>query len=173
MSILFKMARNVSCLPMANSRQMSTLLTRNTNASPITTATTATPLFSKQTENHLLNQLNPKRLMYTFRLSNKLVRNTHATRPRKTKNNSVELTYEQSQFAEKLGVTKSWNSWNTCKIIFSRTYYFWFPFEYWQHIMNTIISILFFLKIIGKISNFLLQFDFFDLINKMQFLQFN
>lgn len=96
---------------------MSTLLTRNTNASPITTATTATPLFSKQTENHLLNQLNPKRLMYTFRLSNKLVRNTHATRPRKTKNNSVELTYEQSQFAEKLGVTKSWNSWNTSNLL--------------------------------------------------------
>lgn len=55
-----------------------------------------------------------KRHMYTFRLSNKIVRNKHATRPKKTNNNSVELTYEQAQFAEKIGLSKSWNSWNTC-----------------------------------------------------------
>jgi len=55
--------------------------------------------------------------MYTFRLSNKIVRNTHATRPRKTNNNSTELTYEQAQFAEKIGLTKSWNSWNTSNVL--------------------------------------------------------
>lgn len=68
-----------------------------------------------KTTNDLLT-LN-KRLMYTFRLSNRIVRNTHATRPRKTNNNSVELTYEQAQFAENLGVTKSWNSWNTSNLL--------------------------------------------------------
>lgn len=58
-----------------------------------------------------------KRHMYTFRLSNKIVRNKHATRPKKTNNNSVELTYEQAQFAEKIGVSKSWNSWNTSNLL--------------------------------------------------------
>lgn len=55
------------------------------------------------------------RSIYTFRLSNKLVKNKRTTRPKKTTNNSFPLNYEQSQFAEKIGVTKSWNSWNTCK----------------------------------------------------------
>ena len=73
---------------------------------------------SLTTTKDLLTNLTHKRLMYTFRLSNKIVRNTHATRPKKTNNNSVELTYEQAQFAEKIGLTKSWNSWNTCKSSF-------------------------------------------------------
>ncbi len=121
MSILFKMARVTtnSLQMMPGVRQISTLLTKkNTNPTALTattnTPTTAWSLFFNEKNCQLSNQLNPKRLMYTFRLSNKLVRNTHATRPRKTKNNSVELTYEQAQFAENLGVTKSWNSWNTC-----------------------------------------------------------
>jgi len=57
------------------------------------------------------------RSIYTFRLSNKLVKNKRTTRPKKTTNNSFPLNYEQSQFAEKIGVTKSWNSWNTSNLI--------------------------------------------------------
>ena len=55
------------------------------------------------------------RFIYTFRLSNKLIRNKRTTRPKRTTNNSLPLNYEQAQFAEKIGLTKSWNSWNTCK----------------------------------------------------------
>lgn len=70
--------------------------------------------FEKKSDSNFLSLI--KRQMYTFRLSNRIVRNTHATRPKKTNNNSVELTYEQSQFIEKLGITKSWNSWNTSNL---------------------------------------------------------
>lgn len=55
------------------------------------------------------------RTNYTFNLNNKLVRYRRATRPKKTNDHSLMLNYEQTQFAEKIGVTKSWNSWNTCK----------------------------------------------------------
>jgi len=58
------------------------------------------------------------RTAYTFYISDKLIRYRRATRPKKTNDNSVQLNYEQAQFAEKIGVTKSWNSWNTC-IFFS------------------------------------------------------
>ncbi|RNA28971.1 hypothetical protein BpHYR1_011967, partial [Brachionus plicatilis] len=53
------------------------------------------------------------RTNYTFNLNNKLVKYRRATRPKKTTDHSILLNYEQSQFAEKIGVTKSWNSWNT------------------------------------------------------------
>ena len=58
---------------------------------------------------------NSVRTNYTFNLNNKLVKYRRATRPKKTNDHSILLNYEQSQFAEKIGVTKSWNSWNTCK----------------------------------------------------------
>lgn len=68
------------------------------------------------------------RFMYTFRLSNKLVRNKRTTRPKKTTNESYPLNYEQAQFAEKIGVTKSWNSWNTCE--------FWGHFSFSEFIYS-------------------------------------
>ncbi len=59
---------------------------------------------------------NSNRTIYSFNLSNRLVRFRRATRPKKTNDNSILLNYEQSQFIEKLGLTKSWNIWNTCKL---------------------------------------------------------
>lgn len=59
---------------------------------------------------------------YTFNLNNKLVKYRRSTRPKKTNDESVQLTYEQAQFAEHIGVTKTWNSWNTCK----RAFFFFF-----------------------------------------------
>ena len=56
--------------------------------------------------------------LYTFQLSDKAFKNTRVTRPKVSKNLSIPLTYEQTQFVENIGVTKSWNSWNTCKIFF-------------------------------------------------------
>lgn len=115
MNLLLKISRN-NCLQIS-SKPLS-ILTKNTLIDTTSTnqrtnqgTSTALTLLDSTSSETLIN----KRSMYTFRLSNRIVRNTHATRPRKTKNNSVELTYEQSQFAEKIGVTKSWNSWNTCK----------------------------------------------------------
>ena len=52
---------------------------------------------------------------YTFSLTDKPVKNQKTTRPKVTKNRSLPLTYEQTQFAHLIGVNKSWNSWNTCK----------------------------------------------------------
>ena len=87
------------------------------------------PLFfnNKSTEENQKLLLNSNKLcvssqfernLYTFTLGNKLSRYRRATRPKKTSNNSVNLNYEQAQFAEKLGLTKSWNIWNTCEFIF-------------------------------------------------------
>lgn len=56
-----------------------------------------------------------RRSHYTFSFPNQAIRYRRATRPRKSNNESTLLNYEQAQFAEKIGVTKSWNSWNTCK----------------------------------------------------------
>lgn len=115
MSFLLKIVRNCSLTQTtASTRQISTLLTKNTLLDQTTTC--PNNKHALLTRNDLISTPN-KRLMYTFRLSNKIVRNTHATRPRKTKNNSTDLTYEQSQFAEKLGITKSWNSWNTSNLL--------------------------------------------------------
>ncbi len=58
------------------------------------------------------------RHIYTFRLTNKLTRNKRTTRPKRTNDSTLPLNYEQAQFAEKIGVNKSWNSWNTCKYFF-------------------------------------------------------
>ena len=56
------------------------------------------------------------RSLYTFRFqNNRLHKYKRATRPKLSGDNSIKLTYEQAQFAEDLGVTKSWNIWNTCK----------------------------------------------------------
>ncbi|CAF0923852.1 unnamed protein product [Brachionus calyciflorus] len=60
---------------------------------------------------------NSIRTNYTFNLNTKLVKYRRATRPKKTNDNSISLNYEQSQFAEKIGVTKSWNSWNTSNLL--------------------------------------------------------
>lgn len=51
---------------------------------------------------------------YSFQVTPRAVKNTQATRPKVSKDRSIALNYEQSQFAHKIGVTKSWNSWNTC-----------------------------------------------------------
>ena len=78
-------------------------------------------LFPKQTASNdriMMSHWDPMeasvRTAYTFNISDKLIRYRRATRPKKTNDNSVQLNYEQAQFAEKIGVTKSWNSWNTC-----------------------------------------------------------
>lgn len=56
------------------------------------------------------------RSLYTFRFpNNRLHKYKRATRPKLSGDNSTKLTYEQTQFAEDLGVTKGWNVWNTCK----------------------------------------------------------
>jgi hypothetical protein len=83
---------------------------RNILKSPIGAITT---LFNNYNNNNLFEQ---NRTAYTFTLSQKVVRYRRATRPKKTNDNSLNLDYEQSQFAEKIGVTKSWNTWNTCKL---------------------------------------------------------
>lgn len=118
---LLKLGQSAPAYLSVCQRQFSTLLTKNSliHAPTIDTSNNKNNDNAATTNDLLLNTYNynltHKRLMYTFRLSNKIVRNTHATRPRKTNNNSTELTYEQAQFAEKIGLTKSWNSWNTCK----------------------------------------------------------
>ena len=80
-------------------------------------------LFTNNKKLNLFETSNPSvlensvRTIYSFNLSNRLVRFRRATRPKKTNDNSVLLNYEQSQFIEKLGLTKSWNIWNTCKFL--------------------------------------------------------
>lgn len=85
-------------------------------------------LFRPKIEITLLKQPilinNSIRTNYTFNLNNKLVKYRRATRPKKTTDHSISLNYEQTQFAEKIGVTKSWNSWNTCKHYILRHIYF-------------------------------------------------
>ena len=52
--------------------------------------------------------------LYSYQVSERALKNTRVTRPKVSKNLSIPLTYEQTQFVENIGVTKSWNSWNTC-----------------------------------------------------------
>jgi small subunit ribosomal protein S24 len=61
--------------------------------------------------------INPVRSLYTFNLKGNSIRYRRSTRPKKTSNESLSLTYEQAQFVEKIGVTKSWNSWNTSNLL--------------------------------------------------------
>lgn len=114
---LLKLSQSAPAYLSVCQRQFSTLLSKNSLVHAPTNTSNNNHNNSAATNDLLLTNYNltHKRLMYTFRLSNKIVRNTHATRPRKTNNNSTELTYEQAQFAEKIGLTKSWNSWNTCR----------------------------------------------------------
>ena len=64
----------------------------------------------------LVDHTQSSRSLYSFRFpNNKLHKYKRATRPKLSGDNSIKLTYEQTQFAEELGVTKSWNNWNTCK----------------------------------------------------------
>ena len=79
---------------------VSGLLTSNTNANKISPLLYLTATRSAYT----FNSLNPSKVRYR-----------RVTRPRKSSIESILLNYEQAQFAEKIGVTKSWNSWNTCK----------------------------------------------------------
>lgn len=111
MNLLLRASQTTGLI--SNCRQISTL-----NRASILNNTPKSLIFKNENMNDSLTGgiTFTKRPMYTFRLSNRIVRNTHATRPRKTNNNSVELTYEQSQFIEKLGITKSWNSWNTSNL---------------------------------------------------------
>lgn len=55
--------------------------------------------------------------LYSFQISEKAHKNTRVSRPKVSKNLSIPLTYEQSQFVDKIGVTKSWNSWNTSNLL--------------------------------------------------------
>jgi len=57
---------------------------------------------------------------YTYHVTGKSVKNSHTTRPKLSKNQSIKLNYEQSQFANFIGVTKSWNSWNTSNLVESK-----------------------------------------------------
>lgn len=61
-----------------------------------------------------------RRDLYTFSFYNNTIRYRRATRPRRTNNNSILLNYEQAQFADKIGVTKTWNSWNTSNLLDSK-----------------------------------------------------
>lgn len=62
------------------------------------------------------------RSLYTFRFpNNRLHKYKRATRPKLSGDNSIKLTYEQTQFAEDLGVTKSWNTWNTSNLLESKS----------------------------------------------------
>lgn len=54
---------------------------------------------------------------YTFQLTDKPIKNTHTTRPKVSKDRSIPLTYEQTQFAHLIGETKTWNSWNTSNLL--------------------------------------------------------
>lgn len=85
-----------------------------------TTRPSSSILFTTQTttnnNNSALVAHIDKRTHYTFNFANNTIRYRRATRPRKSLNNSILLNYEQAQFAENIGVTKSWNSWNTCKL---------------------------------------------------------
>lgn len=85
-----------------------------------TTRPSSSILFTTQTttnnNNSALVAHIDKRTHYTFNFPNNTIRYRRATRPRKSLNNSILLNYEQAQFAENIGVTKSWNSWNTCKL---------------------------------------------------------
>lgn len=75
-----------------------------------------TPLnINNNTTGSIILFQNTKRTAYTLNLNSRdPVRYIRATRPKKTNDESTVLNYEQSQFAEKIGLTKSWNSWNTC-----------------------------------------------------------
>jgi hypothetical protein len=96
-----------------------------------TTQLKATPLISDQkylslfnckTEQQPLLSLNNQinkgqsiRSLYDFRVSSvQRVGNRRSTRPKRKNQATTPLTYEQSQFMENIGVTKSWNCWNTC-----------------------------------------------------------
>lgn len=54
------------------------------------------------------------RTHYTFQFPRNVIRYRRVTRPKKSNKDDILLNYEQTQFIENLGVTKSWNSWNTC-----------------------------------------------------------
>ncbi len=56
-----------------------------------------------------------KQTHYTYSIKDSLIKNSHTTRPKVSKDRSTPLTYEQAKFAEQIGFNKSWNSWNTCK----------------------------------------------------------
>jgi len=86
-----------------------------------TTRPSSSILFTTQTttnnNNSALVAHIDKRTHYTFNFPNNTIRYRRATRPRKSLNNSILLNYEQAQFAENIGVTKSWNSWNTSNLL--------------------------------------------------------
>ncbi|XP_064601558.1 small ribosomal subunit protein uS3m-like [Liolophura sinensis] len=48
-----------------------------------------------------------------FSTTGVLMKNRRAGQPKTTINKTLPMTYEQSQPPYKIGVTKSWNSWNT------------------------------------------------------------
>ena len=110
MSLLFKTSRNSSIVT-----TLSNLLSLTARPYSSTFANSKSLLFNNQTTNRSDLSLLFNRHIYTFRLTNKLTRNKRSTRPKRTNDSTLPLNYEQAQFAEKLGVNKSWNSWNTCK----------------------------------------------------------
>lgn len=46
-----------------------------------------------------------------------LAKNIRAGQPKISVRQNKPLTYEESQYPYLIGVTKSWNSWNTCKYL--------------------------------------------------------
>jgi hypothetical protein len=105
-------ARNIS-----NKQQQQQSTQPITRAASSLLTSSSSLLFGNRIGQPLANAviINSVRTLYTFNLNaNKLIKYRRATRPKKTSDESIELTYEQTQFAEKIGITKSWNSWNTC-----------------------------------------------------------
>ena len=104
---------------LATSSSRSLLFNNSSNCSlRASAAATAAPavglLAGPRADSILVAQ--PRRTYYIYSLGNKSVRYRRTTRPKKTSDDSIPLSYEHAQFAEHLGVTKSWNTWNSCNL---------------------------------------------------------
>ena len=67
-----------------------------------------------QLQQTTLPTITTNRTHFTFNFPKNVIRYRRSTRPKKSNKDDILLNYEQAQFIENLGVTKSWNSWNTC-----------------------------------------------------------
>ena len=117
MNTLFKLNNNNTCklVECLTKRFQSVLSTTSANHKPLLSSSN----INIQSPSSIKKEpaapsITQSRSHYTFNLSKRPIRYKRATRPKKT-NDLLQLNYEQAQFAEKIGVTKSWNAWNTCK----------------------------------------------------------
>ena len=95
----------------------SSLLTLKNPLAAATSTTANTGSLINQPSNGILAEQQSKRSHFTFSFPKTTTKYIRATRPKKSNDDSLPLTYEQSQFAHKLGVTKSWNTWNTSNLL--------------------------------------------------------